>query len=446
MPYLLLLLILTSLVLFNYEEILHLVHFHNSSATKGHGVQKGRVFMQSHAPLSKVGLLPAGESPLELAGKEFHRLFEEHRSLQTDVLLGKVPLSKCLIFRCSVELEHCGGVGDRFYGILVLYLGAILTKRPFFIYSIKPKPMEDYLEPNEFDWQISSLQNAESRRKALDCAKGRGRVFSRCVMHEIQIPYKTCSFLRKVLYSGDYFLNINDNYRTDCIEEFLRQLDSLKSVGSAGKEMARALREFSVNVSRFMLRALFRPHKHILTAAASILNMPVGQLPELDDCLLCVHVRTGSGLSEKARHTNLTMFANCAAAVEQRLLADVGQKCSGGKPRWFLAGDSESALDTLQQLSSVEVGDRLFIRTKQLGSVSHIDADHNASIGMSHAYVDWYLLSKCRYLVASLSTMGATAAIYAGSSVHRYDVEVANHTGSCRQSRISDWQRDANAG
>ena len=395
-----------------------------------------------NAARSQVHVGEVGASALQfsekLVAEEFSTKLNEHLSSQDRMLRAGLPVKQCIIYRCRMDDELCGGVGDRMYGILVLYLAAILTKRSFFIYNSKPVPLEQFLLPNKLDWRIDSIKHKKSRDDVLSCAEG--SLLSWCTQHVVQIPFRLCKYLKNLVFSSYYFLNINDNMRTDCIEELLYEFDSLRALTDRSQVDSKFLHDFATNISRMMMDTLFRPHQRLIDTAMTAAGKNVQSQPH--DCLVCVHVRTGYGLGERTRHRNMSSFASCAGVAKRDLLVAAPQ-CAGNL-QWLLVGDNQDALDMLQILLA-GAGSHQFLRTKHLGSSFHIDKGQNASAGMLHAYTDWYLLTKCRYLVASMSTMGATAALHHGPAVSRYDVEVANRTNTCKCNSIYDWQRDANA-
>ena len=61
--------------------------------------------------------------------------------------------SNRIIFMCNGRLPH-GGLTDRLCGILTTYYLAKKNNKPFFINWVSPFKLENYLEPNSYDWRI----------------------------------------------------------------------------------------------------------------------------------------------------------------------------------------------------------------------------------------------------------------------------------------------------
>ena len=71
--------------------------------------------------------------------------------------------SKYIIYECTFE-EECGGLGDRFKGIMSAYALALLTSRHLLIKHVKPCLLSNFLESNEFNWNyvdvnITTIEN-----------------------------------------------------------------------------------------------------------------------------------------------------------------------------------------------------------------------------------------------------------------------------------------------
>merc|ERR1719486_506490 len=62
--------------------------------------------------------------------------------------------ARALILACFPS-SPCGGHADRWKGILVTFLLALLTDRAFFVYSPDPVPLEFFLQPStKHDWRV----------------------------------------------------------------------------------------------------------------------------------------------------------------------------------------------------------------------------------------------------------------------------------------------------
>eukprot|EP00117_Sycon_ciliatum_P039652 scpid49644/ scgid29268/ len=381
------------------------------------------------------------------------KLLEKHARLQADVLAGNVKFSRALIAKCTAD-DVCAGLGDRVFGILVLYLGAILTDRAFFLEYSKPKPMDAYLEPNALDWRINAIQNDGVRGKVAECALSGSGHFDSCRASAFLMPDQNCGQIISAVFSDRNVLVTTSNHRTDCILSMLVKSGVVPKAEATGKGAAttpEGMRQWAANVSHVLINSLFRFNKEVMEAGNKVVTPRGGTdaaAPLPPECFLCVHVRSGSGVGEKSRHTNFRDFATCGltAHAAQRL-ADNTTRCPV-QPHWLIVGDSSTAPGDIIRYANEGRNDAekiALLTTTDLGPATHMDRNNAATDDMvKHVFIDYYLLSRCQYTVASLSTFAATGAIIGGPGVFRYDMEVGGHSGGCTVHRISDWQRDAN--
>ena len=85
---------------------------------------------------------------------KYEELIKEYYGKHDD-FPGKTDNS--IIFMCDGKLYH-GGLTDRLRGALTTYYLAKRLKRPFYINWTSPFKLENYLEPNSYDWRISPEQ------------------------------------------------------------------------------------------------------------------------------------------------------------------------------------------------------------------------------------------------------------------------------------------------
>lgn len=95
-------------------------------------------------------------------------LFDEY--LEIDIL-SKFRIAdeseRFIMFRCDQQKDEndCGGLGDRFKGILAAYLWSILDNRTLLIRINRPCNFVNLLEPNEVNWdrnvEVSWWQTVE---------------------------------------------------------------------------------------------------------------------------------------------------------------------------------------------------------------------------------------------------------------------------------------------
>ena len=374
------------------------------------------------------GRHPPPPSPLDA-------LLGQHRQQQDRMRRGEVPL-RAVILRC-IGKDHCGGLGDRLFGIMTIFMLAAMADRAVFVEHAKPLPQRDYLVPNALDWRIDTVEN-ETVKAVLR------RALLESPFHNLHMPRKMCSdLLRFPMDQANPVLVMGSNFRTSCLLKVLLQKRFFPKPDSPGLHFNRSdeksLRFWASLVSHYILQHLFDFSPLVKNQALSILNDTV--LPadfdsrETYECLVCVHVRSGKNTHEGDRHHNIADFGRCANMVEEQIRE---AKTCPSQLYWVVVSDHPKAPTIVGGNFSEPLS------TNSIGPIVHVD-DNGLSkkhrSGATRLYVDFFVLSRCKHFVASLSTLGETASMFFGPSVRRYDME---HTGMCssKPSNIYDWQRD----
>ena len=73
-------------------------------------------------------------------GKDWHEMFVAWERQQSKAI-KQVEGVKTVVWRCQ---EHCGGLGDRWRGLLTSFMLALVTNRAFFIDNDNPVPLRHY--------------------------------------------------------------------------------------------------------------------------------------------------------------------------------------------------------------------------------------------------------------------------------------------------------------
>ena len=381
------------------------------------------------------------------------KLVESHQRMQQDIVSGKEAMKRGLIATCSLHF-YCGGHGDRMYGLILIYLTALLSRRAFFIDHSRPLPLENFLEPNRFEWRISKVTGRPLRKKLWQCAAGHGGSFLGCNLRNLQLPGATCDIYGKVALQQWPMMVLHSNVRINCVQYLLRKFGIVPQLGSHGFSNSEAdMRKWASDVSHVLLKALFKFKTRIVDLAHHTLAPKEAAFnPKALDCMACVHVRSGSGVKEKPRHTNWRDFATCAlrAETEEVLKRKGSKKCQLQQfgITWLVVGDNLNAADEIRQqlLPQEKNTKRRIMTTNELGKPAHTDHEVLSLDGSmtEHVFVDWYLLSQCHVIVASLSTFVATATLRGGPSIVRYDMETPGHEGGCVRNNMYVWQRPVN--
>lgn len=251
-----------------------------------------------------------------------------------------------------------------------------------------------------------------------------------------------CHHLMKYISSSprENFV-LTSNLRTECVLKMLLKYNVLPNNGTAGwdPDSIDSLRFWASNVTHVILNHLFKFSPSVVKSAQAILNgsnLPASfTAAQTRECLVCVQVRSGKNTRENDRHHNIADFGKCARMVEEQIVA---AKTCHKKPAWIVISDHPDAAKIVggsfaKPLSSNTVGPIIHIDRSGTGE------KHRA--GANRLYVDLYILTQCRYFVASLSTLGEISSIMHGPSVRRYDMS-HNNVCSSQPLNINNWQRN----
>ena len=140
--------------------------------------------------------------------------------------------------------------------------------------------------------------------------------------------------------SSDPILLTISNMRTDCILEILIIFKIVPE--SNTKDWNRnntQLRVWASYVSHLMLQHLFHFARIVITKGKSLLrqaHLPTDFSDKItENCLLCVHVRSGKNTSERtAGHHNVAAFGQCAQEVEKEMVKTCPRKVA-----WIVISD-----------------------------------------------------------------------------------------------------------
>lgn len=77
------------------------------------------------------------------------KMLRRHAELQRSMRRGERKMRAIVAFCAGKKI--CGGIGDRLFGVIALFVGALLTDRAFFVYHNIPVPLTDFVIPNALD-------------------------------------------------------------------------------------------------------------------------------------------------------------------------------------------------------------------------------------------------------------------------------------------------------
>lgn len=363
------------------------------------------------------------------------RMLRKQAVIQESMRRGESKM-RAIVAICT-EDRICGGLGDRLFGLVTLFVAAMLTDRAFFVYDVKPVPMVDFVVPSRLDWRVDTLKVSRVKSAMERCLKSDG-----CKPVYMMMAGQHCHDLMNYISTSTRETHVvTANLRTECVLKMLLKNKVLPKNGTAGWDPSSidSLRFWASNVSHMILNHLFKFRPSLERRAQSLLKG--SSLPEnftaedTRECLLCVHVRSGMKTNEGDRHHNIADFGKCARMVEEQIVA---LNACTKRPTWIVISDHPNADEI--------VGGRFAkpLSSSIAGPIIHIDRSGTGEAlraGANRLFVDFYVLTQCKYFVASLSTLAEVASLFHGPLVRRYDMS-HNDVCSSQPHNIHNWQRD----
>eukprot|EP00117_Sycon_ciliatum_P040929 scpid28265/ scgid30013/ len=343
------------------------------------------------------------------------KVIRAHGQLQRGYRNGNGENLRAVVYVCGFG-GFCGGLADRFEGVLVLYFAAVISNRAFFINWTKPTDLENFYVPrhggDSLDWRLSTLQN--------DAMHQRMEAVDRLTLHRQKDALRCTKLVSMIMDPrSPAIVRITTNHAKSCVVRMLEQ--ELEFAHVPADTMGLAF-HWLFTESTDLIRSL----KEYVTK--NKWNFATG---------ICMHVRHGGnmGVTGKAsidpvRHFDLNSFWKCAARVKTDLQDEVSLNVvNGGKqqvtvtvPRcdshvrsWLLISDDDEVLSEAHL--NLPKPNRI-VHTQGVGPVLHIDklskyrgserqaiADGERRVMLDHA-----LMQRCRLLVASHSAFSLSAA------------------------------------
>ena len=280
---------------------------------------------------------------------EFVSALDAHAEWQSSMGSGSSEFD-AVVYACTAEMI-CGGMVDRFEGILVTYIWAVTTGKAFYIQYCKPGRLENYYMPNKLDWRMETL--SEPRRLLVDQSQ---RVFIRRHTED----GKECDVLikRLVALSADPVVRVTTNHARSCVNRLLVDFFGRSTLNFSS----------TANIMSYLFERLFRPAPGLLAAADAFV-----QTTSFDPHkAMCFHVRYG-GIHvnhkryEHIRYNDLDVFRQCAI-----IALDVLEQRRIPMAAWLVASDDSEALSVVKgKLSSIS-GMPVF-DTSSVGPDLHVD-------------------------------------------------------------------------
>lgn len=290
---------------------------------------------------------------------------------------------KFLVFECGPS-DTCGGLGDRQRGLASAFLLALLTNRRFVIEMDSPCPLENFLEPNTYDWTMCKSFLEKYKRisyKQLDYIDT-----SKAIVNVLRNSDIVSEWQETVIG-----IHINDN-----VIEHIRRHNYTRS------RLNWLLDTSNVEAFRLVLNTLFKPKKLIVQDLKHIHMEKVR-----DKHLVCAHIRIG-------RNPSNPIDAKLDSAVENDSdIFSFFKMYSDRKYVIYIASDSDDlkkkAVNSLENVISI---DFTLVHVDKVKKIDVVEACN----GFYMALLEQYLLSTCDTLLLTRSNFGRNAAYLRGSS------------------------------
>ncbi|CAF3372760.1 unnamed protein product [Rotaria socialis] len=290
---------------------------------------------------------------------------------------------KKLIYKCKT---FCGGLGDRFRGIVTCFILALASDRQFMIDMTHPLDVKNYLLPKMYNWitNYKSLNSNDSRKTihAIDSNPSLQNEIRNTNFIETWSKYDIIDIYTNIDYVSDIFQN-SFVQKNKIMKMFLDNLP---------------MEQLTLhNLFPLFFEILFQPSLEIVNALEPIL-----QIIENGYALTCIHLRMGKNPSNPLDE----VFQNQASAVNDILDYLNRTKLRRKRnTRIFVASDSQQALSNMFaqfQNQTILVP----------GPILHVDRPSN-TVNVAHGFlkiiVEFYLLGECDTSILTASGFSALA-------------------------------------
>ncbi|CAF3095343.1 unnamed protein product [Rotaria sp. Silwood2] len=288
-----------------------------------------------------------------------------------------------LIYKCK---SFCGGLGDRFRGIITCFVLALVSNRQFMIDMTHPVDVKNYLLPNMYNWTFDkktlNLNLTQKVIHAIDHAPGFENQIRSTKFIETWEKYDDIEIYTNIDLVSDIFRNPLMRNNT-IIDMFLLNVP---------------LEQLTLHsLFPFLFEILFQPSIEVATVLQSIL-----QDIENGFTLTCIHLRMGQNPSNPLDGN----FGDRVLAVQNIL--DFLNRTNLRKmrnTRIFVTSDSEQASSSIVRQFPNQT---LTIP----GPILHVDRPANGIHrlhGFRKAVADFYVLGECHMSILTGSGFSALA-------------------------------------
>lgn len=293
-------------------------------------------------------------------GRRWHKnLFQDWERHQHLALRNGID--KAVVWSCR---QHCGGLGDRWRGLLTSFMLALILRRAFFIDNEMPVPLRNYfhLANPTLHWNFDEAY-----------------IDGKTVLRERIIDASSI---------GDYSkanLSLYDDYEVIIqASTFYQPFHILRNAATLGT-VYQSFEEHTL--AGCLLNYLLVPSRHL---QLQVLNMK-RTVTEQRKMLVALQIRTGDGQAK-----NSTILTELVQRF-QECISNITSTSSGF--RLFLTTDSQRVVQLLQKVHP----DLLLFS----GQIFHIDGDFGSPTDMDSAFrkviLDHMLLSRASKVIISRS-------------------------------------------
>lgn len=292
---------------------------------------------------------------------------------------------KFLVFECGPsDTGTCGGLGDRQRGLASGFLLALLTNRRFVIEMDTPCPLENFLEPNTYDWTMCKSFLKKYKRTSYK------------QLYYIDSPKEIVKVLQNSDIESEWKETVIGMHINDNVIEHIRRHNYTRS------RLNWLLDTSNVEAFRLVLNTLFKPRELIMQDLKHIHMEKVR-----DKHLVCAHIRIG-------RNPSNPVDAKLDSAVENDSdIISFFKMYSDRKYVIYIASDSvdfkKKATTSLENVMSI---DFTLVHVDKVKKIDVVEACN----GLYTALLEQYLLSTCDTLLLTRSNFGRNAAYLRGTS------------------------------
>ncbi|CAF3465001.1 unnamed protein product [Rotaria sp. Silwood1] len=288
-----------------------------------------------------------------------------------------------LIYKCK---SFCGGLGDRFRGIITCFILSLISDRQFMIDMTHPVDVKNYLLPNIYNW---TLDNQTSNMN-----------LSHIVIHAIDSEPNFENQIRNTAFMDTWakYDDIEIYTNLDLVADIFRNPLIRNNTIIAMFLLNLPLEQLTLHsLFPFLFEILFQPSFEVINAL-----QPILQDVENGYQLICIHLRMGQNPSNPLDAS----FGDRASAVED--IIDFLNRTKLQKmrnTRVFVTSDSEQALSKIvRQFSNQTI--------TISGPIIHVDRPVN-NIHFLHGFlkvvIDFYMLGECHMSILTASGFSALA-------------------------------------